>query len=74
MSKSDLSVRVELGHFRILALFLFVNRVLNFAKQFNVSRKAIESAKKSAQESATAAVSAVSFVMVFTLICITGRK
>ena len=56
----DLSVGVRVGCIRTVVLFLFVNRLLDYVKQFNVSRKTIESAKKSAQESATAAVSAVS--------------
>ena len=56
----DLSVGVRVGCIRVVVVFLFINRLLDYVKQFNVSRKTIESAKKSAQESATAAVSAVS--------------
>lgn len=60
MSKCDLSVEASIGQLKIVALFLLINRLLGFAKQLDVSKKAIESAKKSAQENATAAVAAVS--------------
>ena len=60
MNQCDLSVGAQVGRIRVAVLFLFINRLLCFVKQFEVSRKTIESAKKSAQESATAAVSAVS--------------
>lgn len=60
MSKSDLSVEASFGRLRVAVLFLFVNRLLAYLKRFDVSKKTIESAKKSAQESASAAVTAVS--------------
>ena len=62
MNKCDLSVEARVGQLRVVALFLFINRLLGYFKQFDVSKKAIESAKKSAQERATAAMSAVSCV------------
>ena len=62
MDKCDLSVEARVGQLRVVALFLFINRLLAYFKQFDVSKKAIESAKKSAQERATAAMSAVSCV------------
>lgn len=62
MNKCDLSVEARVGQLRVVALFLFINRLLGYFKQFDVSKKAIESAKKSAQEGATAAMSAVSCV------------
>ena len=62
-NKCDLSVEARVGQLRVVALFLFVNRLLGYLKQFDVSKKAIESAKKSAQERATAAMSAVSCVL-----------
>ena len=63
MSKCDLSVDARVGRVRVVALFVFINRLLGFAKQLNVSKNAIESAKKSAQEGATAAITAVSLIL-----------
>lgn len=60
MTKHDLSVAAALGQVKIVVLFLFINRLLSYLKQFNVSEDAIESARKSAQEGASAAVTAVS--------------
>ena len=60
MTKHDLSVSATLGQIKIVVLFLFINRLLSYLKQFNVSKDAIESARKSAQEGASAAVTAVS--------------
>ena len=60
MDKHDLSVTATLGQVKIVVLFLFINRLLSYLKQLNVSEDAIESAKKSAQEGASAAVTAVS--------------
>lgn len=60
MTKHDLSVTATLGQVKIVVLFLFINRLLGYLKHFNVSEDAIESAKKSAQEGASAAVTAVS--------------
>ena len=60
MDKHDLSVTATLGQVKIVILFLFINRLLSYLKQLNVSEDAIESAKKSAQEGASAAVTAVS--------------
>ena len=60
MSKCDLSIDAQIGCIKMVVLFLFINKLVDFAKQFNISKKTIESAKKSAQEGATAAISAVS--------------
>ena len=60
MSKCDLSIEASVGQLRITVLFLFVNRLLIYLKRFEVSQDTIESAKRSAQEGASAAVSAVS--------------
>jgi len=60
MSKCDLSVDARVGQLQVVALFLFINRLLAFFKELDFSKKAIENAKKSAQEGATAAMSAVS--------------
>ena len=60
MSKCDLSVDARVGQLRVVALFLFINRLLAYFKKLDFSKKAIESAKKSAQEGATTAMSAVS--------------
>ena len=60
MTKHDLSVEASLGQVKIVVLFLFINRLLGYLKQFNVSEDAIASARKSAQEGASAAVTAVS--------------
>ena len=60
MTKHGLGVKAELGPVKIVVLFLFINRLLGYLKQFNVSEDAIQSAKKSAQKGASAAVTAVS--------------
>jgi len=60
MSKCDLSVDARVGQLRVVALFLFINRLLAFFEELDLSKKAIKNAKKSAQEGATAAMSAVS--------------
>jgi len=61
MSKCDLSVDARVGQLRVVALFLFINRLLASFKELDFSKKAIENAKTSAQEGATAAaMSAVS--------------
>ena len=60
MSKHDLSVEATLGQVKIVVLFLFINRLLAYLKQFNVSEDTIESARRSAQEGASVAVTAVS--------------
>ena len=60
MSKHDLGVTATVGQVKIVVLFLFINRLLSYLKQFNVSEDTIESARKSAQEGASAAVTAVS--------------
>ena len=48
MSKCDLSVDARLGQLRVVALFLFINRLLAFFKELDFSKKTIENAKKSA--------------------------
>ena len=60
MSKCDLSVDASVGQLRLVLLFLFVNKLTSYLKQFEVSQRAIDRAKRSAQESASAAVTAVS--------------
>lgn len=60
MSRWDMSIDVQVGRLRVIALVRFLNQLIWFAKQLNLSQKAIESAKRSAQEQATAAVTAVS--------------
>ena len=62
-----MSIGVQVGQLRVIALVRFVNQLVWFAKQLNLSQKAIESAKKSAQDQATAAVTAVSQSMSFGL-------
>ena len=64
MTKHDLSVEASLGQVKIVVLFLFINRLVSYLKQFNVSRDAIASARKSAQEGASAAVTAVSVLLI----------
>ena len=60
MTKHDLSVEASLGQVKIVVLFLFINRLVSYLKQF-MSEDAITSAKKSAQEGVSAAVTTVSF-------------
>ena len=60
VTRYDLSVSASLAQLRITILFLFINKMLDFLKRFNLSKDTIESAKKSAQDGASAAVTAVS--------------
>ena len=61
MTKHDLSVEASLGQVKIVLLFLFINRLVSYLKQFD---DAIASARKSAQEGASAAVTAVSVLLI----------
>ncbi|XP_064396100.1 intermembrane lipid transfer protein VPS13C-like isoform X3 [Halichondria panicea] len=58
-NQCDVSVEASVGQLRLVLLFLFVSKITNFLKELQVSQEAIDRAKKSAQESATAAINAV---------------
>lgn len=60
VARQDLSVSASLGQLRVVLLFLFVNRVLDYLKGFNVSDQTISSAKESARKTAGDAVASVS--------------
>ena len=60
VTKHDLSVFASFAQLRVIFVFLFVSRMLIYLNRFGLSKEAIKSAKKSARDSASAAVSAVS--------------
>ncbi len=49
-----------MGQLRLVLLTLFVSKLTEFLKQLQLSQEAIDRAKKSAQERATAAMTTVS--------------
>ena len=59
-SECDLSVDARVGQLQVVVPFFFINRLLAFFKELDFSKKSIKNAKKSAQEGANAAMSAVS--------------
>lgn len=61
-NQCDISVVASLGQLRLVILYLFISKMSNFLKQLQLSQNAIEQAKKSAQQSASAAVTAVSLI------------
>ena len=60
VSKHDLSVCGSLGQLRVVVLFLFVSRVLDYLKEFRLDDKTVSSAKGSAKRTAEEAVTSVS--------------
>jgi hypothetical protein len=60
VTKQDLSVSAQVGQLRVVVLFLFLNRMLDFFKKFNVSEETISSVSESARKTAEDAVTAVS--------------
>lgn len=60
MSVCDVSVEASVGQLRLVFLALFVSKLTQFLKELELSQAAIDRAKRSAQESATAAMTAVS--------------
>lgn len=61
VTQQDLSVSASLRQLRVVVLFLFINRALDYLKDFNVSGKMPSSAKKSARKKAGDAVTSVRF-------------
>ncbi len=59
-NQCDVSVEASVGQLRLVLLFLFVSKMTYFLKELQRSQEVIDKAKRSAQESATAAINAVS--------------
>ena len=50
-SKSDMAIQLTVNRIRVVALYLFVARILNYVKQLQVPESTVETAKTTSQKS-----------------------